>query len=128
MMKRFLVPIALLLSVMLVSACSSATTSELIAPDAYISQFSESDASHILIDVRTASEFANGHIAGAVNIPVEEIASRLDEIPADMPIVVYCQSGNRSGQASNILANNNYSEIYDLGGIARWTSQGYPVE
>ena len=128
-MKRFMLPIIMLLSVLLISACSSATTtSELIAPDAYMSDFSEADASHVLIDVRTASEFANGHIAGAVNIPVEEIASRLDEIPSDMPIVVYCQSGNRSGQASTILANNNYSEIYDLGGIARWTSQGYPVE
>ncbi|MEL7435713.1 MAG: rhodanese-like domain-containing protein, partial [Chloroflexota bacterium] len=82
----------------------------------------------ILIDVRTAQEFNSGHIAGAINIPVDQIANRLSEIPADIPVVVYCRSGNRSAQAANILNQNDYSEIYDLGSIIQWQSAGYPIQ
>jgi len=117
----------LMLMTLLVAACSSAS-SQLISPDNYVSQFRDSGADHILIDVRTAEEFAEGHIAGAVNIPVDYIERRLAEIPTDIPVVVYCRSGNRSARAATTLVENNYAEVYDLGGIASWVSAGYPVE
>lgn len=117
----------LMLMTLLVAACSSAS-SQLISPDNYVSQFSDTGAEHILIDVRTAEEFAEGHIAGAVNIPVDDIERRLAEIPSDIPVVVYCRSGNRSARAARTLVENNYSQVYDLGGIASWVSAGYPVE
>ena len=101
-------------------------TSGLISPADYVSQF-EVTGDHLLIDVRTAEEFASGHIEGAVNIPVEEIAGRLDEIPIDVPVVVYCRSGNRSATASGILTEAGYSQVNDLGGIQEWTTQGLPV-
>lgn len=99
-----------------------------ISPADYQSQFVSSGSAHLLIDVRTPEEFGTGHIEGAVNIPVESLASRLNEVPSGQPIVVYCRSGNRSAQASNILAQAGYSTVYDLGGIIDWTAQGYPIQ
>ena len=99
-----------------------------ISPSSYQSDFVDNSADHVLIDVRTPEEFNSGHISGAINIPVESLQSRINEVPTDEKIVVYCRSGNRSAQASQILLNEGYTSIYDLGGIISWTSQGYPVE
>lgn len=83
---------------------------------------------HLLLDVRTGGEFQSGHLAGAANIPVEELSRRLAELPTDMPIVLYCRSGNRSAAAARILREAGYQNVYDLGGIIRWQAQGYPIE
>lgn len=83
---------------------------------------------HFLIDVRTPEEFSSGHIAGAVNIPVTSLESALSQVPRDVPVVVYCRSGNRSASASRILQNAGYSTVYDLGGIMEWTNSGYPLQ
>ena len=56
------------------------------------------------------------------------IRDRLSEVPQDKPVVLYCRSGNRSGQAAQILEQAGYTQIYDLGGIVAWAEQGYPVE
>ena len=69
-----------------------------------------------LVDVRTPQEFANNGISGAINIPLQEMAGRLDEFgDEDQPIVVYCRSGARSDHARRILENEGYEEVYDLG-------------
>lgn len=94
----------------------------------YQNQFMADGSEHLLLDVRTPQEFADEHIAGAVNISVQTLASRLDELPQDQPIVVYCRSGNRSVTATQILADAGYSKVYDMGGIIDWKAQGYPVE
>lgn len=109
-------------------AANSTNVVQNIAPAEYQDQFTTTTASHLLIDVRTAEEFASGHIQGAVNIPLDVLPSRLNEVPGDQPIVVYCRSGNRSAQATRILAQAGYNTIYDLGGINTWTAQGFPVE
>ena len=101
-------------------------TSQLISPVEYVADFDD-PASHLLIDVRTPEEFASGHIEGAVNIPVEEMQGRLDEIPGDAPIVVYCRSGNRSAAAARILTDAGYAHVYDLGGIKDWVAEGLPI-
>ena len=105
----------------------SVTASQLIDPQEYEEQFGNG-GDHLLLDVRTPEEFASGHIEGAVNINVETLASRLDEVPQDAPVVVYCRSGNRSATASQILVGAGYEGVYDLGGIQTWIAQGYPVE
>jgi rhodanese-related sulfurtransferase len=99
-----------------------------ISPGAYQSQFTTTDTRHLLLDVRTPQEFASGHIPGAVNISVETLASRLNEVQTGQPIVVYCRSGNRSAQAAQILASAGYSTLYDLGGIIDWQAQGFPIQ
>ncbi len=110
------------------SAGVSTSTVQLISPANYRSQFVSSNTTHLLLDVRTPEEFNSGHIAGAVNINVEELAGRLNEVPQDRPIVLYCRTGNRSAQAGQILATAGYTGIYDLGGIVTWVEQGFPVQ
>jgi rhodanese-related sulfurtransferase len=58
----------------------------------------------IIIDVRSRGEFSSGHVAGSINIPLQEIPERIEEIKAmNQPIVLCCASGNRSGQATYFL-------------------------
>ena len=79
------------------------------------------DGGALLLDVRTPGEFASGHIDGAVNIPVQELAGRLGELDdKQRDIVVYCRSGSRSAQAKRLLAAEGYASVHDLGGIGRW--------
>lgn len=99
-----------------------------LSPSAYQSQFATVNTAHLLVDVRTADEFATGHIYGALNIPLDTLESRLNEFPRTEPVIVYCRSGNRSAQASQLLADAGYTQIYDLGGINAWTEQGFPIE
>lgn len=112
----------------LLASRSVTSAAEDISPTSYQSQFVANNTTHFLLDVRTPEEFASGHIRGAVNIPVDALERRLGEVPDDQPIVVYCRSGNRSAQASQILAQAGYTRIYDLGGINTWTAEGFPVE
>jgi rhodanese-related sulfurtransferase len=98
-----------------------------ITPADFKATFVDGGAEHLLVDVRTAEEFATGHIPGAVNIPVQELQQRLEEIPQDTAVVLYCRSGNRSGQAASILGDAGYPEIYDLGGIVAWAGNGGQV-
>lgn len=91
----------------------------------------ESDANVALVDVRTAEEFAEGHIPGAVNVDatadgfVEEISARY---PKDKPLALYCRSGRRSADAAGKLVEKGYKTVYDLdGGILAWEKAGLPV-
>ncbi len=86
--------------------------------------FQES-GNYLIVDVRRADEFAEGHIPGAINIANEDIASAE---PAELPdkdqvIYVYCRSGNRSKQASAKLAAMGYTNIVEFGGILDWTGE-----
>lgn len=126
---RLLTPLILALTALLIAACGpNAGVAEIISPSDYVAQFRDTGENHILLDVRTPSEFASGYINGAINIPVQELQSRLSELPTDATVVVYCRSGNRSAQASQILSEANYSRIYDLGGTIQWTAAGYDLE
>ena len=80
---------------------------------------------YLIVDVRRADEFAEGHIPGAINIANEDIVS---SEPAELPdkdqvIYVYCRSGNRSKQAAAKLAAMGYTNIVEFGGILDWTGQ-----
>lgn len=75
-------------------------------------------ADYILIDVRTPMEYAAGALAGAINIPLDDLRDRIDEIPLNRPIVVYCGVGLRGYLASNILRQNGRHDVRNLiGGI-----------
>lgn len=76
-------------------------------------------AGALLVDVRTPAEFDEGHVEGAVNIPVQELATRLSEVPRDKEVVVYCRSGGRSANATDILAEAGYT-VHDLGPMSAW--------
>ena len=76
----------------------------------------------IILDVRTPEEYAQGHIPGAVLLPVSNITSDALELLPDKSaeILVYCRSGNRSRQAANALVDMGYTAVYDFGGIGSW--------
>ncbi|MFP4323568.1 MAG: rhodanese-like domain-containing protein [Anaerolineales bacterium] len=99
-----------------------------ISPAAYQEEFGLNADNHLLLDVRTPEEFNSGHIPGAENIAVQELARRLNEVPADQPIIIYCRSGNRSAQAAQILYSAGYGDVYDMGGIIDWQAAGLPVQ
>ncbi len=81
------------------------------------------DDGHVIVDVRRADEYANGHIPGAILIPNESI---IDTPPEELPdkkqiILVYCRTGRRSKEASQKLADMGYMNVYEFGGIEEWT-------
>lgn len=90
------------------------------------------DEKYLFIDVRSEGEYESGHIEGAINIPVSEIANSLDEVPTDKPIIVYCNgsSCHRSSRAAEVLMENGFKEVYVISGkgIIEWEEKGYPVE
>jgi phage shock protein E len=83
-----------------------------------------------LLDVRTPEEFAAGHIAGAENIDfyAAEFADRIGALDHGQNYVVYCHSGNRSGQATTMMADMGFASVTDVdGGIAAWETAGLPT-
>ncbi len=74
-----------------------------------------------LLDVRTAAEFATQHIPDAINIPVQDLPARINELePKDRAIVVYCRSGHRSGMAYEALKTAGFTRLADLGPMTAW--------
>lgn len=81
-----------------------------------------------LIDVRTPAEYADGHLAKAKLIPLQELESRVGEIDKSKPVLLYCRSGHRSGNALKILLGKGYSQAKHMeGGITAWQTAGLPV-
>lgn len=75
----------------------------------------------VLIDVRSEAEFGNGHVRGAINIPLDQITDIETVVPdKNMIVIVYCQSGNRTKQASNQLYDMEYQVVLDAGGINQY--------
>ncbi len=81
----------------------------------------------LLLDVRSAEEFAAGHVKGAVNIPHDQVAKRLSEIDARRWVLVYCQSGRRAGLAEGVLADAGFDVRQVDGSWARWKAEERPV-
>ncbi|MDY3080090.1 MAG: rhodanese-like domain-containing protein [Oscillospiraceae bacterium] len=78
----------------------------------------------LLLDVRTAQEYAGGHIPGSVNIPLQELERAKSVIPAkDTPVFVHCLSGARSRQAAAELKHMGYSNVQNIGGISAWRGE-----
>ena len=88
-------------------------------------QLIERESGYVILDVRTAEEFAAGHIPGAVNLPNEDIGG---ERPAELPdtkqlILVYCRTGRRSKEASQKLLELGYDNVAEFGGIVTWPGE-----
>jgi rhodanese-related sulfurtransferase len=82
----------------------------------------------VILDVRTIPEFREGHLKNALNIPVQELADRVNELDKDDELLVYCRTGNRSSTAVEILQEAGFNKIFHMhDGISIWIQQGYPV-
>lgn len=84
----------------------------------------------VLIDVREPHEYAEGHAPGSLHIPLGQLKSRLNEFRAfeNKPVVLICRSGNRSGQAAGLLAQEGFKSVHNVqGGMLAWEKAGLPV-
>jgi rhodanese-related sulfurtransferase len=81
-----------------------------------------------LLDVRTPQEYQQGHLQGAVLIPLDQIEKRFVEIPKNRKILIYCAVGSRSNAAAGFLAGKGYKDIYNMkDGIVGWHRKGFPI-
>ena len=112
----------------IISACSSETAVVQLTvsvPDAY--ELYQDGV--MMLDVRTLEEYQENHIPGSTLIPLDQLSARMDEIPRDELVVVYCRSGNRSLQAVNLLVNAGFTQVQSMDrGIQAWIANGYEVE
>lgn len=97
-----------------------------IEPQALAARLESADPELLVVDVRSAAEFAEGHVPGAVNIPHDVIGQRIAELgPADArDVVVYCRSGRRSALALETLKGAGFSRLFQLkGDYLRWSAE-----
>ena len=69
-----------------------------------------------LVDVRSAAEFANGHVKGSVNIPMDSLSKNMKLLKTKQPIVIFCQSGMRAGMAKAMMNKNGIDQVTNVGG------------
>ena len=88
------------------------------------------DRNFVILDVRDAKSFSEGHIPGAVNMPFEELPQRMRELPKNKDVISYCWSVTclLCTKASLILASKGYTARETIGGIAEWQHSGFPIE
>jgi hydroxyacylglutathione hydrolase len=77
-----------------------------------------------VLDVRGEAEFAGAHVPGALNVAHTRLAARIDEVPRDRPVTVYCRSGNRAASAASFLEREGYEVVYVDGLLAEWPGLG----
>lgn len=112
---------------------NTTTQSAGIAKDIDVTTFSESRAArpdHILLDVRTPEEIQQAKIQDAMEIDFHapDFLEKVNQLPKDKPVFVYCRSGNRSGKAMARMHELGFTEVYNLaGGIMAWQNAGLPV-
>ena len=125
--RGWLIILMITLSIFTVAACGdkndkgeTLTYEQISAEEA--KAIMDTEKEYIIIDARTGSEFAEGHIEGAILIPEYEIADRAEkELPnKDALILVYCRSGRRSKIASEELVKLGYTNVKEFGGIIDW--------
>jgi phage shock protein E len=91
----------------------------------------DADAAPLILDVRTPEEFARGHVPGALNIGVDELAQRIGEISGHRAeeVVVYCERGPRAERASALLAGAGFASVLRLeGDMSGWRAAGLPTD
>lgn len=100
-----------------------------VTQDALLERQQADDDALFVLDVRSPEEFASGHVPDAVNIPYDQVATRLQEVPRDKDVVLYCRSGRRAFIAADTLAANGYTRLQHLeGDIVAWVDKGRPTE
>ena len=132
---RFVTLLALLLSLcsraLLAAEPAPATPAPLISQVELLSRQARKDSDLVVLDVRTAAEFAAGHVPGARNVSHDELPARLAELASmkDKQVVLYCRSGRRTAIAANLLHGAGFNHLLHLeGDWLAWEAAKQPVE
>lgn len=129
-MKKYMIIIGILLVITILAiGCGSnddeseVSVNTINAEEAI--EMMESGDEFILVDVRTQAEYDEGHIEGAVLLPLDQLETLSEEQLTDKEatLFVYCRSGSRSAQASQLLVDLGYQNVYDIGGIVDWPGE-----
>jgi len=129
-MKQLLHGIAVALLLFSLTGPAQETGGDAISPADLAARIAAGDAP-LILDVRTESEFAAGHIPNAVNIPHLELQVRIGELAGheNDPIVLHCQSGRRAVPAGEVLRRSGFTQVIELDGhMLGWEAGGHPVE
>lgn len=115
-----------------ITACDAGTSAKGITEvsvDQVHALLAKQDKPMLLLDVRTPGEYASGHVPTAKNIPVGTLANRLQEVPKDVDVYVYCESGVRSTRAAELLAASGYTKVNNMRASMRgWRSANFTIE
>ena len=112
--------------VFVLAACAPKGAYKNVSADELYAQLGKPDV--VIVDVRTPQEYREGHIAGAVNYPLQDIDHWSKDLPKDKPVYLYCRSGNRSQQAAEYLKKKGFRNIFnETGGIIAWAQRTYPL-
>ena len=117
----------LMLSILGFIGCNAQRGSSIDSKEAY--GLIKADSNIAILDVRTAKEFADGHVAGAVNIDVNQtdFAQKIDQLDRSKTYIVYCRSGRRSSKAVGIMATKGFKNLYNVSdGFLGWNKNGLP--
>jgi phage shock protein E len=101
-----------------------------IEPKALVERIAWADQNLVVLDVRTAAEYAEGHVPGAINIPHTELAARIAELSGarEKDVVVYCRTGARADAALGTLGKAGFRRLFHLkGDYTRWNDEKRPV-
>jgi rhodanese-related sulfurtransferase len=129
---------AILIAALITLSCAARTESPAptletnVSPETVLALHRESNVT--IIDVRNDWEYAQGHIPGAILIPLNQLAERMSEIPREDTVILVCRSGGRSGQAWKFLSQQSaghrpFENIHNMvGGMNAWIQSGYKIE
>ena len=132
-LTRVLIPLGL--AITLAAACggsdgepdSTASGIRVVTPADGAALIADPPDELVILDVRTIEEFDEGHIAGAEMLDFyrEDFAAELDLLDKDQPYLIYCRSGNRSGQTRAIMEDLGFTDVVDVdGGVLAWAEAG----
>ena len=138
LMRRRLVVLGLsLVTALGVASCGGTATAPVAGSTQFFALVQPVEAAEVIatsdvvvLDVRTPEEFQAGHLEGAVNVDfyAADFETQLDALSKDVTYVVYCRSGNRSGQSIGLMEQLGFSSVYDVdGGILEWVDDGLPL-
>jgi len=119
---------AVFASALLLTSCSSGGSATDLGSQEFASKVAEPGV--IVLDVRTAAEFAEGHLENAINIDVEGVQfdAGIAQLDKTKTYAVYCRSGRRSGNAVEKMSSAGFTSLFNLNaGIIDWQNQGFPV-
>lgn len=124
------IPVLAAVLAVVIAAADWADEPAVIEPQSLAERVASADTQLLVLDVRSAAEFNEGHIPGAINIPFDAIGDRIAELgpPGQRDVVVYCRSGRRSAIALTTLKEAGFSRLFHLeGDYLRWSEEARTI-